>query len=65
MGHTFDPRNVGAIRSIPRHAARLDDPTRRRSALEAVLELLALNGAETVVDYGAGSATPPCRWRPR
>ncbi len=45
MSHPFDPR----------HAARLDDPERAAyQPVEAVLGLLALNGAENVVDYGAG-----------
>lgn len=45
MSHRFDPA----------HAARLDDPARDGYLpVEAVLGLLALGGAETVVDYGAG-----------
>ena len=46
MSHPFDPR----------HAARLDDPARARSQpVDGVLALLSLTGAETVVDYGAGT----------
>jgi SAM-dependent methyltransferase len=45
MSHPFDPR----------HAARLDDPARDGYLpVDAVLGLLTLSGAETVVDYGAG-----------
>jgi len=45
MSHPFDPR----------HAARLDDPARDGYLpVDALLGLLELSGAETVVDYGAG-----------
>ena len=39
----------------PRHAARLDDPARLDyQPVADILDLLALRGDETVVDYGAG-----------
>ena len=45
MSHPFDPR----------HAARLDDPARDGYLpVDALLGLLDLGGAETVVDYGVG-----------
>ena len=45
MSHPFDPR----------HAARLDDPAREGYLpVDALLGLLDLSGAGTVVDYGVG-----------
>jgi ubiquinone/menaquinone biosynthesis C-methylase UbiE len=40
----------------PQHAGRLEDPARLEALpLAAVVSLLRLSGAETVVDYGAGT----------
>jgi len=40
----------------PEHGKRLEDPSRLEALPQAaVVELLKLNGAETVVDYGAGT----------
>jgi ubiquinone/menaquinone biosynthesis C-methylase UbiE len=40
----------------PGHAGRLEDPARLEALpLQAVVDLLRLTGAETVVDYGAGT----------
>lgn len=40
----------------PMHAERLEDPSRLEALPpDAVVELLRLDGAETVVDYGAGT----------
>ena len=40
----------------PEHAKRLEDPSRLEALPQAaVVELLRLSGAETVVDYGAGT----------
>ena len=46
MADTFDPQ----------HAPRLEDPARLEALPQtAVVSLLRLSGAETVVDYGAGT----------
>jgi ubiquinone/menaquinone biosynthesis C-methylase UbiE len=46
MADTFDPA----------HAARLEDPSRLEALPQAaVIGMLRLDGAETVVDYGAGT----------
>ena len=40
----------------PQHGKRLEDPARLEALPQAaVVELLRLSGAETVVDYGAGT----------
>ena len=40
----------------PQHAKRLEDPARLEALPQAaVVELLRLSGAETIVDYGAGT----------
>ena len=46
MAHQFDPK----------HAKRLEDPARLEALPQsAVVDLLQLSGAETVIDYGAGT----------
>ena len=40
----------------PQHGKRLEDPARLEALPQAaVVDLLRLSGAETVVDYGAGT----------
>ena len=51
-----DHRRLMADQFNPQHAKRLEDPARLEALPQAaVVELLRLSGAETVVDYGAGT----------